>query len=62
MTKEQIKQLIDIGKSGKEECKTKMCNECSYYYTDDSSLRHCLKKEIGFYLIYRAELKEGGGA
>ena len=56
----QLKQLIDIGKDGREECKTKMCDECSYYYADKLNLRHCLKKDIGDYLIYRAWLKKGG--
>ena len=60
MKNEQLKQLIDIGKDGREECKTKMCDECSYYYADKLNLRHCLKKDIGDYLIYRAWLKKGG--
>lgn len=59
MTNEQIKQLIDIGKDGREECKTKDCDECSYYYTGRLGVSHCLKKDIGDYLIYRADLKKG---
>ena len=62
MTNEQLKQLIDIGKSGREECKTKMCDECSYYYVDELTLRHCLKKDIKDYLTYLAWLKKGGSA
>ena len=62
MTNEQLRQLIDIGKSGREECKDKDCDECSYYYTDDFSLRHCLKKDIGDYLTYVAWLRKGGGS